>query len=310
MVCCNRAAWQLLDLEETPTDLRQLFGEDARLTVALNRARRASGSVPAMVRAERTGVDLRLTLTALPGEDGRPSTYLMITAVTRQRGNERMLALKQRLNNAAAEQRRLRDANQRLRQTVEVTLPRLKKLSSTDPLTGLFNRRYFDARLEREWNRARRHLGALALLYIDIDYFKRYNDRFGHPQGDECLKKVAETLQGAVTREFDRVCRIGGEEFAVLLPMTDEPGALGVAQTILHAIRALELPHPDSPERIVTVSIGVGACRPDIEHEAQDFIAQVDAALYAAKRAGRDRLATIPDTPTQAAGMPDTRRAL
>ena len=132
---------------------------------------------------------------------------------------------------------------------------------------------------------------------IDVDCFKKFNDHFGHLAGDDCLRAVADAIRGAVHRAWDTVARFGGEEFAVLLPATDATGALHIAETMRRAVRGREIPHPDSPNGIVTVSIGVAT--EDIEHyaTAEALIAAADAALYAAKSAGRDRVMVAPASP-------------
>lgn len=290
VVCCNQAARELLQLQNVPETLEELFGTSRKLGEAVRQARRIRGPVPAKAHAKQADREMRLNFEALPGESGRPTQLLLVTAMTRERGNRNMLLIKQQLDEATEEQRRLQEANERLRRTVEQTLPRLKALSHTDPLTGLFNRRFYDMQVSREWNRARRQGSMLALLYVDIDYFKKFNDALGHPAGDACLKQVAEALQSAVTREFDRVCRIGGEEFALLLPMTSERGAAEVGRRVLAAVRALALPHPEAPGEIVTVSVGVGTCVPDLNCDLATFIKKVDDALYRAKKAGRDQM--------------------
>ncbi len=171
---------------------------------------------------------------------------------------------------------------------------RLAQLATTDGLTSLPNRRSFDSALAGEWQRARRELIPVSLLMIDVDCFKKFNDHFGHLAGDDCLRAVADAIRGAVHRAWDTVARFGGEEFAVLLPATDSMGAMHIAEAMRRAVRARELLHPESPNGIVTVSIGVAT--EDTEHyaTAEALIAAADAALYAAKSAGRDRVMVAP----------------
>jgi len=179
----------------------------------------------------------------------------------------------------------------------------LRRLTSTDALTGIANRRAFDQELEREWRRAMRNQAPLALLMIDVDCFKRYNDTRGHPAGDACLRAVAQALAGATRRAGDLVARYGGEEFVVLLPQTTMADAERLAQRMCDAVAALGLPHGASlagPH--VTVSIGVGGVvaawsgpeadgRGDAAPAAQ-LVQSADHALYQAKEAGRNRYAT------------------
>ncbi len=171
----------------------------------------------------------------------------------------------------------------------------LRRMATVDALTGLANRRGLDAALRREWQRAQRDGEPLALLLIDVDHFKKYNDRHGHPAGDACLQAVAAALQGGSQRPADVVARYGGEEFALLLPQTDEAGAVHVAQRILQTLDAMALPHGASPTApLVTVSIGVCSHVPASAPALQvaDLLCSADQALYAAKAAGRARACT------------------
>ncbi len=171
----------------------------------------------------------------------------------------------------------------------------LQEISLRDELTGLGNRRSYNEMVQVEWNRAARDGALFSLLFIDIDYFKRYNDRFGHHQGDECLAKVAAALKASCLRPADFVARYGGEEFAVLLPGTDAPGALKVAERLHNAVRDLALGHPDSlAEKYVTVSIGIGTAKPGEGLSMADLFRAADKALYAAKEHGRNRIESAP----------------
>jgi diguanylate cyclase (GGDEF)-like protein len=176
--------------------------------------------------------------------------------------------------------RRLDDANRELR-----------RLSSVDGLTSVANRRMFDEALTREWSRGVRHASQLSLLMCDVDYFKQYNDSYGHQAGDECLKAVAQTLAAWVKRPTDLVARYGGEEFAVLLPDTDAEGALKLAEAMRLAVQALGVAHAASHLGTVTVSIGVasmvaGRSAPGYA----GLVKAADEALYEAKGAGRNRI--------------------
>ena len=167
----------------------------------------------------------------------------------------------------------------------------LQDLSFKDGLTGVANRRHFDALLEDEWKAARRDQRPLSLLMIDIDFFKSYNDHFGHIQGDECLRRVARALGAGALRPRDFLARYGGEEFVLVLPDTHALGAERVAARCRNALLAEAIPHPESPvSALVTISIGVGTHTPSAEDAdaALRFIEQVDRALYRAKETGRD----------------------
>jgi diguanylate cyclase (GGDEF)-like protein len=163
----------------------------------------------------------------------------------------------------------------------------LSVLSQTDALTGLANRRAFDLRLADEVSRAARHGMPLALLLADVDHFKRYNDRHGHPAGDQCLQRVAAVLRDHGRRPTDLVARIGGEEFALLLPHEDVAGALALAESCVQAVDAAKIPHLASPlSGFVTVSVGVALLHDGMSGAAA-LLSAADAALYTAKERGR-----------------------
>ncbi|HVL68100.1 MAG TPA: diguanylate cyclase [Vicinamibacterales bacterium] len=181
---------------------------------------------------------------------------------------------------------------------LEIANTALEELATVDPLTGLANRRRFDVFVQQEWQRAARHGLPLSLMLIDIDYFKRFNDRYGHPAGDECLRQVAAVLRAAANRVSDLTCRYGGEEFAVVLGGTDAQGARTVAEFIRHGVELIAIPHEDAPGSVVTVSIGVGTRTGDEYGRPAALIAACDRALYEAKNLGRNR--THVATPVEA----------
>ena len=159
-----------------------------------------------------------------------------------------------------------------------------------DALTGIYNRRYFDEKLDHLINLLSRSDGVLSLMMIDIDFFKNYNDTYGHSEGDKCLKKIAETLTNTITRAEDFVARYGGEEFVVVLPNTDESGTRIIANKMLDNVRKCNLLHEKSEAaKIVTVSIGVTSGRVEHMHTKDDFIQRADEMLYKSKSTGRDR---------------------
>lgn len=172
---------------------------------------------------------------------------------------------------------------------------RLELLSNTDGLTGIANRRHFDEAMAREWARAQRARTPLALLMIDVDVFKHFNDHYGHLAGDACLQALARTLaQTGGRREGDLVARFGGEEFVVLLPGYDLQAAADVAGHIQAAIHALALPHEGAPFGIVTVSFGVASLLPERDQAPEDLVRLADRAMYRAKQNGRNRIETSP----------------
>jgi len=172
------------------------------------------------------------------------------------------------------------------RQMLELELQRIAR---TDSLTQLGNRRLFDEALKREWERAARLHKPLALLMLDIDWFKKYNDFYGHPAGDAALRAVALCIQQGVHRPGDICARYGGEEFTVVLPDTNLAGAYHVAEKIRRAVERLNMAHADSPHKKVTVSIGLAMRLPEPAQDAKQLIDAADAAMYRAKQAGRNR---------------------
>ena len=168
---------------------------------------------------------------------------------------------------------------------------RFERLAHVDELTGIPNRRNFEETFEREATRARRIGRRLALLMIDVDLFKEFNDRYGHIAGDACLQQIAATIAQVLRRPTDLAARYGGEEFVVLLPETELSGAIGVAELLRSSIATLGIPHGGSTLGMVSVSIGCASGTPRGNAERQQLIEAADAALYRAKHAGRNRVA-------------------
>ncbi|RXZ32891.1 diguanylate cyclase [Oxalobacteraceae bacterium CAVE-383] len=181
-----------------------------------------------------------------------------------------------------ARTRALRDANQKL-----------EALSATDGLTGLANRRRLDEVLGSELRRAIRSSKPLAVIMLDVDFFKKYNDHYGHQAGDVCLRKVADALQEGCHRGGDLVARYGGEEFVLVAADTDMAGSLLMAETLRAAVESLRLPHCESEFGQVTVSIGVAALQPMAAHTADTLLRIADQAMYQAKLQGRNRVVTM-----------------
>lgn len=197
----------------------------------------------------------------------------------------------------------------RARTRTHLTLKRqsdqLRQIARVDGLTGVYNRRYFDDVLTREVRRSVRVGRPMALLMVDVDHFKRYNDRYGHPAGDACLQSVARALASTLTRPGDTVARYGGEEFACVLPETEHAGAVAVGAMLEQRMRRMAIPHEDSPTSgIVTVSIGVASIdglRPIAESALVEL---ADHQLYRAKELGRARVegARVEGARAEAAG--------
>ena len=167
---------------------------------------------------------------------------------------------------------------------------RYRALANADGLTGLANRRWFDDQLEEEWHQAIETRQPLALLLIDVDLFKAFNDLFGHIRGDECLRQIAGVITDALPREVGVASRFGGEEFAVILPNTPMTAALDVAEKLRQAVAAMKVPHAESPEGIQTISLGVATIVPDRGELSVELLKEADSALYCAKRLGRNRV--------------------
>ncbi len=178
-----------------------------------------------------------------------------------------------------------------VRRELEEKNRQLERLSTHDALTGIPNRRHFDATLEQEWRRATREASPLTLALCDIDHFKGYNDGYGHQEGDVCLERVARALAETFRRPGDLVARYGGEEFVTVLPSTAEKGAAALAEKMRAAIEALQIPHRNSPIRsVVTISVGVATVVPQPGSEPEGLVDAADRALYAAKQQGRNRV--------------------
>jgi len=194
-----------------------------------------------------------------------------------------------------------KQANQQLQEAYNA----VEALAVTDALTGLANRRKFDQYLTSEWRRSMRDHQPLSVLMIDADKFKSYNDTYGHPRGDSCLKQIAEACLDVVSRPGDLVARFGGEEFVVVLPNTVNEGAMQVAEEICESMRRRCLPHTGNTAGIVTISIGCATLVPKLGQHAPDLLEMADKALYQAKNNGRNQacngnLLTVATVPAKA----------
>lgn len=196
------------------------------------------------------------------------------------------LRLKREMDRRKRQEQALIDMNLRLARVNE----QFEKLSQVDSLTGLSNRRHFDHILELEWNMAVTERSSLAIMMIDVDYFKPYNDNYGHQAGDAVLVDLSERMLAILSRPGDHIARYGGEEFIVLLPGTDEVGAATVAEKLKQGIANLAIPHAYAGEKIITVSVGVAACQPTASDNRETLISRADKALYHAKQCGRNNV--------------------
>lgn len=197
-------------------------------------------------------------------------------------------------------QRQLQEQNERLKQEIHNRIiaenllqeanEKLERLVNVDGLTQLANRRCFDEYLQQSWQRLAREQQPLALIMCDIDFFKNYNDTYGHIAGDDCLRKVSLVIHKAVRRPADLAARYGGEEFVLVLPSTDIEGAMLVAQSIGSQLLDLQIPHEDSAvSQFVTLSMGVTSLIPKVDSQPSILLTSADYALYRAKELGRNQ---------------------
>ncbi|MEM9153603.1 MAG: diguanylate cyclase [Cyanobacteria bacterium P01_F01_bin.33] len=202
------------------------------------------------------------------------------------------------MNTANAElERRVADRTREL----ELANQELQRFVSIDGLTQVANRRRFDEYLQQSWRQHIREQQSLSLILCDVDYFKLYNDTYGHQAGDECLKQIAAVMRATICRPIDLVARYGGEEFAVVLPQTDLDGASQVAEKIRQQVKQLDILHASSGiSPVVTISLGVSACSPAQHSLSEALLTAADRALYRSKTKGRDRVTAIPCPPTSA----------
>ncbi|WP_429527126.1 diguanylate cyclase [Pseudomonas frederiksbergensis] len=183
--------------------------------------------------------------------------------------------------------------------TLKLQSDLLRSMAMMDGLTGVANRRKFDEDISADWRQCFREQKPLSLILADVDFFKRYNDRYGHQAGDGCLRSVARALSETVGRPYDLVARYGGEEFVCVLPKTDLSGAVEIAQRMQERVRALGIEHAASDvDRVVTISLGVATLIPAVDLEYQALVEAADKQLYKAKSAGRGRVCSASMAPS------------
>jgi diguanylate cyclase (GGDEF)-like protein len=238
--------------------------------------------------------------------EGNPIPVLMITGLDDQTSVDRAFevgaidyvtkpihwaVLRQRV-------RRLLEQFQLYKQLEEANQA-LQHLATSDSLTQLANRRRFDEYLDHELQRMAREAAPLSLILCDVDFFKTYNDTYGHQAGDACLQQVAKAISQAVSRPADLVARYGGEEFALILPNTNAEGAVQIAEKVRSEVKALEIAHAKSQiSKCVTISLGVASAVPYHTSSSAMLISAADEALYHAKAKGRDRVVKSAILPT------------
>lgn len=296
---------KLLVVDDQPINIRiinELFRADCDMHMA-------TGGEQAIAISQSLQPDLILLDIMMDGMDGLevcrllksdPATAAIPVIFITAKGDENDEALGLELGAVDYISKPLNPAIVRSRVKTHLTLKiqgdYLKGLASLDGLTGIPNRRAFDLRLADAWSQASREGTALSLIMIDIDYFKRYNDHFGHLAGDQCLSLVATALADSVNRPYDMAARYGGEEFACILPDTNLQGALKVTSMLRTNISELKIAHPASDvSEQLTLSMGVASLQPRIGGDAAELIALADEQLYQAKHNGRDRVQSQTD---------------
>ncbi|WP_045214677.1 diguanylate cyclase [Desulfonatronovibrio magnus] len=291
---------KILIVDDTPTNIQvlaEILGQDYEIFFALN-------GYEAIAMAEAQQPDVILLDIMMPKMDGfeacrklkeNPATksipVIFITALTMEEDEARGFEI------GAVDYitKPIRPAVVRARVKNHLELKRyrdyLENISMKDGLTGVANRRRLDEYLDQEWRRSKRQKEHISLLMLDIDHFKLYNDNYGHSAGDECLKKIATTIESSLSRPADLAARFGGEEFACVLPETDLDGAKNIAEKIHKNIFDLAIPHEYSPvSSIITMSIGIAATIPKNGLSVENFIQNADKMLYEAKRSGRNSI--------------------
>lgn len=289
---------QLLIVDDQPINIRvlhELFRQDCEIMMA-------TGGQQALALCATQMPDLLLLDVEMPGMDGHDVcrhlkqqgnggiTAPVIFVTARHDTDDEVLGLE--LGAVDYISKPIRPEIVRARVCTHLLLQlqteRLRKIAMIDGLTGVANRRQFDSFIQSAWRLAKRDQRPLSLLMLDVDYFKRFNDRYGHLAGDDCLRAVAQAMQTALRRPFDFLARIGGEEFACVLPDTDATGARTIANELLASVLALQIPHEGSDaSRNVTISIGGATCEPWGALTIKEFMAAADQRLYHAKGNGR-----------------------
>ncbi|WP_050468311.1 diguanylate cyclase [Herbaspirillum chlorophenolicum] len=285
---CSRAEEALAVAERTrPTVILQdllMPGVDGMTLVRQYRASPVLGGIPIIVLSSKEDATVKRDAFAGGVNDYMVKLPDTIELVARIRYHSR--AYINLLQRDAAYQA-LRESQQQLQKSNF----ELQRLTNTDGLTGIANRRYFDDYLEAEWKRARREKLELSLLLIDVDFFKLYNDTYGHVAGDEVLKQLAQALDGSSMRPADLAARFGGEEFVMILPRTDIDGAHMIGSKICSLLESRQVPHSRSTaSQWLTVSIGAACLVPDEGQEIKELIEIADRRLYQAKQQGRNRV--------------------
>lgn len=250
----------------------------------------ATGDIPIIFLSALSESNDKAKAFAMGGVDYITKPFQLVEVLARVRMHLRWRALRRELEAKNARLEREVAERRLLEERLKHTNATLHHLATTDELTQLANRRYFSEYIDREWRRSQRERCSLGLLLCDIDYFKRYNDHYGHQAGDHCLRQVAQAVAKSLRRATDLAARYGGEELAVVLPNTVGEGAMTVAEAIISQVKGLEIAHAASPiGPRLTISVGVSAIVPRPDTNYNDLLHYADDALYRAKAAGRNR---------------------
>ncbi len=271
----NQANQRLTELSQLQQDIERLKQERQDLQIALA----TTAEHGDVIEAQLYEINLKLQAEVVERRRAEMTLKALLNMISQQRDDLSIILQTLQEHGDAVDSQ--------WQQKVEETV----LLATSDSLTQIANRRGFDEHLQRQWQQMWREQTPLAVILCDIDYFKQYNDTYGHLAGDRCLQQIAGALRAAISRPQDLVARYGGEEFAVILPQTQAAGVLKVAQRLQAAIAKLQLSHPDSTvSPCVTVSMGLAWTIPAEGRSPNSLIEQADQFLYLAKQRGRNQI--------------------
>ena len=296
---CSRLSLGIEQLNEKQFDviLLDLGLPDSQGFETISQMIEITHNIPIIVLTTENNEDFSLEVVQKGAQDYLVKTEISTEILTRAiRYSLERIHLVQKLQQREQELSNFNQklANEVLTRTYELKkqnkeLQHLLKISNTDSLTGIPNRYCWETVLKRDWKKSTRTSQSISLIMIDIDFFKLFNDTYGHLQGDICLKKVGQEIKKNLRRSTDLVARYGGEEFVVLLPNTDKSGAMFVAESIRIEVNGLKIIHGASiVDKYITISLGVTTTIPTISSHSNEFISKADQALYSAKKEGRN----------------------
>ncbi len=249
-----------------------------------------SQDIPVLFISSLTGTEDKLQGFSVGGQDYIAKPFQAAEVLARVEAHLKLRAMRERLEERNEQLKREIEARKVAQAELAEAYREMEKQANLDGLAQVANRRYFDAALDKEWARARRQNSCFALALCDIDFFKRYNDTYGHQAGDDCLRAVARVIRDAVKRPGDLVARYGGEEFAVILPETDATGAGELGRAIVRAVAEAGIAHAASEAAdTVTISLGAAVASWGEDISPAALLAKADAALYQAKNNGRNQ---------------------